>query len=81
MKKQAHSADLAIIISYLPAANGRIVSFMINTPKKKLKIETLQNIMSMLTGGEMRDTKTLNLSRNIVSLQVFVRVIPVFHLA
>ena len=29
---------------------------------------------SLLKGGEIRDTKTLNLSRNIVSLQVFVDV-------
>ena len=28
----------------------------------------------MLNGGEIRDTKTLNLMRNIVSLQVFVNV-------
>ena len=37
---------------------------------------TLQvvNILLFPKGGEIRDTKTLNLSRNIVSLQVFVHV-------
>ena len=39
---------------------------MINT-----KVITLNCISK---GGEIRDTKTLNLSRNIVSLQVFVHV-------
>ena len=32
------------------------------------------NFISGTKGGEIRDTKTLNLSRNIVSLQVFVDV-------
>ena len=31
-------------------------------------------------GGEIRDTKTLNLSRNIVSFQVFVRCFSFFTL-
>ena len=34
----------------------------------------LKTLSSLLKGGEIRDTKTLNLSRNIVSLQVLVDV-------
>ena len=34
----------------------------------------LETVLSHLKGGEIRDTKTLNLSRNIASLQVFVDV-------
>ena len=33
-----------------------------------------ETVLSHLKGGEIRDTKTLNLSRNIASLQVFVDV-------
>ena len=39
-----------------------------------------QQHSNITKGGEIRDTKTLNLSRNIVSLQVFVDVSRFFTL-
>ena len=40
----------------------------------------LKNLAPLCKGGEIRDTKTLNLSRNTVSLQVFVDVSRFFSL-
>ena len=44
--------------------------FLIETEPRKIIV----NESMPIKGGEIRDTKTLNLSRNIVSLQVFVDV-------
>ena len=48
---------------------------MDETARRFLKLKTVSIWLQFSTlKGEIRDTKTLNLSRNIVSLQVFVDV-------
>ena len=67
--RQRQESRLVVLVSILNCAHARIL-----VSKKS------QENAPSIKGGEIRDTKTLNLSRNIVAFQVFGRCFSFFTL-